>query len=253
MVCASSVSTDEIVREPPAGRDRIEPRGQLRVLRGDAGRIAALVPVVVGAGGGAELAVFVLVARIVVAERDQRRGADRHRVGAERQRLGDVGAVADAARDDELHLAVHAEILQRLHGRADRGERRDADMLDEHVLRRRGAALHAVEHHHVGAGLHGERRVVIGPRGADLDVDRLLPVGDLAQLVDLDLEIVRAGPVRMAAGASAGRCPSGSVRISATRSEIFWPSSMPPPPGLAPCPTTTSIASALRRWSGFMP
>ena len=38
--------------------------------------------------------------------------------------------------------------------------------------------------------------------------------------------------------------PLGRVRISATRSEIFWPSSMPPPPGLAPCPTTTSMASA---------
>ncbi len=42
--------------------------------------------------------------------------------------------------------------------------------------------------------------VVIGPRAADLDVDRLLPVGDLAQLEDLDLEVVRAGPVGMAAG-----------------------------------------------------
>ena len=102
--------------------------------------------------------------RIVVAERDQRRGADRDRVGAERQRLGHVGAVADAAGDDELHLAVHAEILQRLHGRADGGERRHADMLDEHFLRRRGAALHAVEHDDVGAGLHRERGVVVGPR-----------------------------------------------------------------------------------------
>ncbi len=39
--------------------------------------------------------------------------------------------------------------------------------------------------------------------------------------------------------------PCGSVRISATRSEIFWPSSMPPPPGLAPWPTTTSMAVRL--------
>ena len=73
-------------------------------------------------------------------------------------------------------------------------------MLDEHFLRRRGAALHAVEHHDVGAGLHRERGVVIGTRSADLDVDRLLPIGDLADLLDLDLKIVRAGPVRMAAG-----------------------------------------------------
>ena len=36
----------------------------------------------------------------------------------------------------------------------------------------------------------------------DLDEDRLLPVGDLAQLADLDLEVVRTGPVGMAAGAA---------------------------------------------------
>ena len=73
-------------------------------------------------------------------------------------------------------------------------------MLDEHVLRRRGAALHAVEHDGVGPGLDGQRDIVIGPRGADLDVDRLFPIGDLAQLLDLDFEIVRPGPVGMAAG-----------------------------------------------------
>ncbi len=73
------------------------------------------------------------------------------------------------------------------------------DMLDEHFLGGGGAALHAVQHHHVGAGLDRERRVVERPRGADLDIDRLLPVGDLAQLLDLDLEIVGAGPVGMAA------------------------------------------------------
>ena len=126
--------------------------------------------------------------------------ADRHGVGAERQGLGHVGAVADAAGDDELHLAVHAEILQRLHGRADAGERRLADMLDEHFLRRRRAALHAVDDDDVGAGLHGEGDVIVGAGAADLDVDRLLPVGDLAQLDDLDLEIVGAGPIGMPAG-----------------------------------------------------
>ena len=55
-------------------------------------------------------------------------------------------------------------------------------------------------HDDVGAGLHRERHVVVGPRAADLDVDRLFPVGDLAQLQDLDFEIVGAGPVGMTAG-----------------------------------------------------
>ena len=47
--------------------------------------------------------------------------------------------------------------------------------------------------------------------------------------------------------------PSGRSRISATRGEILWPSSIPPPPGLAPWPMTISIASARRRSSGFIP
>ena len=200
MVCSFERHDLEIVGEAAAGAHGIEALRELGILGGDAGRIAALVPVVVGARRGVELLVLGLERGIVVAERDERRGADRHRVGAERQRLGDVGAVADAAGDDELHLAVHAEVLQRLHGRADAGQRRLADMLDEHLLRRRGAALHAVDHDDVGAGLDRERDVVIGPRAADLDVDRLLPVGDLAQLEDLDLEIVGTGPVGMAAG-----------------------------------------------------
>ena len=124
-------------------------------------------------------------------------------VGPEGQALGHVGAVADAAGDDELHavlLLVDAELLQRLYGERDGGERRDADVLDEHLLRRGGAALHAVDHDDVRAGLDREPGVVVGPRGADLDVDRLLPVGDLAQLGDLDGQVVRAGPVGVARG-----------------------------------------------------
>ena len=242
----------EIIGKPPSRRHRIEPGGELGILRGDAGRIAPLVPVVVGASRGAELAVFGFEMGRVVAERDERRGADRDRVGTERQRLGHVGAGADAARHDELHLAVHTELLQRAHGGADGRQNRYADVLDEHFLRGGRTALHAVEHDHVGAGLHRERSVVVGPRGADLHVDRLLPVGDLAQLPDLDLQVVGAGPIGMTAGGALVDALR-SVRILATRAEIFWPSSMPPPPGLAPWPMTISMASALRRWSGFMP
>ena len=75
-------------------------------------------------------------------------------------------------------------------------------MLDEDVLRRGGSALHPVDDDHVGARLDRELHVVVSARRADLDEDRLLPVGDLAQLVDLDLEVVRSRPVRMAARAA---------------------------------------------------
>ncbi|MPM07838.1 hypothetical protein SDC9_54147 [bioreactor metagenome] len=190
----------EIVAQPARRLDRVEPRHQRGVLGGDAGRVLALVPVVIGIRGGAELAVFGRPFRVVLAKRHQRRGADRDRIGAKREGLGHIGAGADAARDDELHLAVHAQILQRLHRGPDAGKRRLADMLDEHILRRRGAALHAVEHHDIGPRLHRERSVIVRPRAADLDVDRLFPVGDLADLEDLDLEIVGPGPVRVPAG-----------------------------------------------------
>ena len=190
----------EVVGEAPARLDRVEPLHQFGILGGDAGGILALVPVVISAGGGAELAVLVLERGIVVAEGDQRRRADRDRVRTERQGLGDVGSVADAAGDDQLHLAMHVEILQRLHGGADTGESGLSHILDEDFLGGGGTALHAVEHHHVGTGLHRQGHVVIGTGAANLHIDRLFPIGDFAQFEDLDLEIVRPGPVGVAAG-----------------------------------------------------
>ena len=88
----------------------------------------------------------------------------------------------------------------------------------------------------VCARLDGEGHVVVGARRADLDEDRLLPVGDLAQFLDLDLEVIRTGPVGVATGAALIDALRAGRASPATRSEIFWPSSMPPPPGLAPWP-----------------
>ena len=140
--------------------------------------------------------------RRVVAQGDERRHPDRDRVGPERERLGDVGARADPAGDDELDAAMHAELLQRVDGEAHGRQRRDADVLDEDVLGGGGPALHAVEHDDVGARLDRERDVEVGARRADLDEDRLLPVGDLAQLLDLDLEVVGPRPVGVTARAA---------------------------------------------------
>ena len=52
-------------RQPAPGRHRIQPRGQFRVLRGDARRIAAFLPIVIGARRGAERVVFRFQRRIV--------------------------------------------------------------------------------------------------------------------------------------------------------------------------------------------
>src|SRR5215510_1159004 len=90
--------------------------------------------------------------------------------------------------------------MQYLHRWADRSECRNPDMLDEHLLRRSSSALHTVQDDSVRASFYSERNVVIRPRRAHFDVDRLLPVRDLTQFVDLDLQIVRAGPIRMATG-----------------------------------------------------
>ena len=86
----------EIIGEPAPARNRVEAPHQLGVLRGDAGRVAALVVIVIGAGARADLAIVLVEMRGVVAKRDQCRGADRGGVGAERQSLRHVGAVADA-------------------------------------------------------------------------------------------------------------------------------------------------------------
>ena len=73
-------------------------------------------------------------------------------------------------------------------------------MLDENVLGRCGAALHAIEDNHIGACFDAEWHIILRPRRAELAVDRLLPVSDFSNFLDLDGEIVGAGPIGMAAG-----------------------------------------------------
>src|SRR5207247_19949 len=64
---------------------------------------------------------------------------------------------------------------------------------------RASAALHAVEDDDVRAGLDRQLDVVEDARGADLHVNRNLPVGRFTEFLDLDGQIVRAGPVGMPA------------------------------------------------------
>ncbi len=111
------------------------------------------MPIIIGAGGGAKLVVFFFQCWVIVTQGHQRRRADRHRVGAKCEGLRHIGAIADASRNDQLHLAMHAKILQRLHRRPNTGQGRLADMFDEDFLGRRRAALHSVQDHDIGAGL----------------------------------------------------------------------------------------------------
>ena len=75
-------------------------------------------------------------------------------------------------------------------------------VLDEDVLGGRGAPLHPVHDHRVRPRLDREGDVVPDPRRPHLDVDRKLPVGDLPELLNLDLKVVRPRPVGVPAGAS---------------------------------------------------
>ena len=74
---------------------------------------------------------------------------------------------------------MHSQFLQGLHGLAQGRQRGDTNVLDEDILRRTGATLHSVDHDDVGAGFHGQGRVVISSRSSDFNEDRFLPIGYL--------------------------------------------------------------------------
>ena len=108
-----------------------------------------------------------------------------------------------------------------------------------------GAPLHAVEHDHVAAGLGGEPDVVLDPAGPHLDEDRHLPVGRLAQLLDLDHHVVGAEEVGVPARTSAGRRRAAGRACARSSPTPSMPSSRPPVPGFAPWPIATSMRVGL--------
>lgn len=155
-----------------------------------------------GARLGAERVIILDMDTAVAAERDQCGGANRDRVGAHRQRLGNIGPAADAARDDQLHFPMLPQLLERLDRLAQRRQGRNAGMLNKYLLGGAGPALHAIEDDDVGPRLDRELNIVVRTRRTDLDKDWLFPIRELAQLLNLDRQIVGASPVRMAAGAT---------------------------------------------------
>ena len=59
-----------------------------------------------------------------------------------------------------------------------------------------------IDHDHIRARLGGELDVVVDAAGAQLDEDRHLPVGRLAQLLDLDDHVIRTEKIGMPARAA---------------------------------------------------
>ena len=124
--------------------------------------------------------------------------ADGDRIGAERQRLGDVAAIADAAGIDERDLALLAELVDGAPRLADRGDAGNAGILGRDMGAGAGAAFHAVDIDRIRIALHRHAHIVIDARGAELELDRDLPIGRLADLLDLERQIVGPQPVGMA-------------------------------------------------------
>src|ERR1035438_1406616 len=93
-----------------------------------------------------------------------------------------------------------AEVRESPRGQPHRGQRGDPGVLDEHVLARGCAALHPVDYHDIGACRDGQPNIVRDPGGAHLHVDGYPPGGGLPEFLDLDPEVVGAGPVRVPAG-----------------------------------------------------
>ncbi len=103
-------------------------------------------------------------------------------------------------RRDQLDLAVLADVDERLARLDDRGERRDAGVVEQEEGRRGCGALHPVDDDHVGAGLGREAHVVEDPAGAELHVDGYPVVGRLPDLLDLQAQVVRPDEVGVADG-----------------------------------------------------
>ena len=213
---------DRRVQEPrePLRRfvDR-QPRAEVRLLRRDADRA------VVG----------VARAHAEAADRLDRAVGDRDRVGAERERLGEVGGVAQTAGDHERDVAP-AALIEMPAGAGERRDRRDRDVVAEQQRRGAGAAAATVEDDVVDADL--ERGVDVGldvlrrELGADRDAVR-----SLAHLVGEAAEVVDAVPVgerrrrdrRRAFGQArvprrCGRPPSGPGRWPPVPVFAPWPS-----------------------------
>ena len=97
----------------------------------------------------------------------------------------------------KLYFAIQSAIFEGGACLAYRRQRGYAGMLLQDGRRGAGSSLHAIHHHHVGAGLGGKLDVIEGPARAQLHEDRHLAIGCLAQLFNLDHHIVGPEHVRV--------------------------------------------------------
>ena len=178
---------------------RIEAAAQHRVLGCHPHRAPAGVAVVAMARLDPDLGFVVRFRNVLIAvERHQDGVSDRDCIRSEGERLRDVPAVADAARIHEGDLAPLAEVVDGPAGLADRRHARNAGLLRREVGAGAGAALHAVDVDGVRIALDRHAHVVVHARRPQLELDGDLPVRRLADLDDLQGEVVGTEPIRVA-------------------------------------------------------
>ena len=71
-------------------------------------------------------------------------------------------------------------------------------MLYEDILGGTGATLHAINDDYIRTGSDSQFDVIESPSCSELDIDGLLPVRGLAEFTDLDRQVIRSCPVRVA-------------------------------------------------------
>ena len=152
------------VIDPDRGLVRVQARAQFRVLGGDADRAAAGMAVVTIARLDAQFIFIIGLGDILVAVHGHHgRVAYRNRIGAERDGLGQVRAVADPAGIDQRYFAFHAHFLNGAAGLPDRGDARHPGVFRGQMRPGPGAAFHAVYIDGVGIGLGRHAHVIIDP------------------------------------------------------------------------------------------
>ena len=148
---------------------RIEPAGEVFPLRGDS-------PVALAG---------IAVSTHVTAQRNQRGGSDVNRVGAQRNRLDDVGGTANRPGRDKGNLLSNPFVSQPLVNNRQRQFNRDSDVVSNASRGGAGASAKAVDDNRVCARprrSRRNRRRVVNRR--NLDENRLRVVGRLFNRVN---------------------------------------------------------------------
>jgi hypothetical protein len=191
----------EKIVDPLCRRVRVQATAQGGILCRHADGAAAGVTVIAVTRFDPDFRLVVGLWDILVAvQGHHRRVTDRDSVCPQREGLGNVAAITDAARVDERDLAPLAEVIDRAPGLTYRGHAGHTSVFRRQMRAGTGAAFHAVHVDAVGIAFHGHPHIVVDPCRAELQLDRDLPIRNLADLLNLERQIVRAQPIRMTGG-----------------------------------------------------